>query len=65
MPNAVVVTINPGIGKAHCREVRPFRAPMPLVLAIAPNGAIMGGFPTKFTEEALSMPLAVLARNSA
>ena len=24
------------------------RAPMPLVLAIAPNGAIMGGFPTKF-----------------
>jgi len=29
------------------------RAPMPLVLAIAPNGAIMGGFPTKFTEQAL------------
>jgi hypothetical protein len=24
------------------------RAPMPLVLAVAPNGAIMGGFPTKF-----------------
>ncbi len=24
------------------------RAPMPLVLALAPNGAIMGGFPTKF-----------------
>ncbi len=24
------------------------RAPMPLALAIAPNGAIMGGFPTKF-----------------
>jgi hypothetical protein len=26
-------------------------APMPLVLAIAPNGAVMGGFPEKFTEE--------------
>ena len=26
---------------------------MPLVLAIAPNGAIMGGFPNKFTEEEL------------
>ncbi len=29
------------------------RAPMPLVLAIAPNGAVMGGFPTKCTEEEL------------
>ena len=29
------------------------RAPMPLVLAIAPNGAIMGGFPTKFEEQEL------------
>jgi hypothetical protein len=29
------------------------RAPMPLVLAIAPNGAIMGGFPQTLTEEAL------------
>jgi hypothetical protein len=29
------------------------RAPMPLVLAIAPNGAIMGGFPTKFEEAQL------------
>ena len=29
------------------------RAPMPLVLAMAPNGAIMGGFPTKFEEEQL------------
>jgi len=29
------------------------RAPMPLVLAIAPNGAITGGFPIKFTEELL------------
>lgn len=29
------------------------RAPMPLVLAIAPNGAITGGFPREFTEEEL------------
>lgn len=29
------------------------RAPMPLVLAIAPNGAILGGFPQKFTEDDL------------
>lgn len=26
------------------------RAPMPLALSIAPNGAVMGGFPTTFTE---------------
>ena len=29
------------------------RAPMPLVLAVAPNGAITGGFPTKFEEQQL------------
>lgn len=29
------------------------RAPMPLALAIAPNGAVMGGFPGEFTEEVL------------
>ena len=29
------------------------RAPMPLVLAMAPNGAITGGFPTKFEEKQL------------
>ncbi len=29
------------------------RAPMPLVLALAPNGAITGGFPTKFEEQEL------------
>lgn len=30
------------------------RAPMPLVLAVAPNGAITGGFPQKVTEAQLS-----------
>ncbi len=29
------------------------RAPMPLVLAIAPNGAVMGGFPRSFTSTEL------------
>ena len=29
------------------------RAPMPMVLAMAPNGAITGGFPTKFEEKEL------------
>jgi hypothetical protein len=29
------------------------RAPMPLVLALAPNGAITGGFPNKFEEQQL------------
>ncbi|OHB80913.1 MAG: hypothetical protein A2V98_05590 [Planctomycetes bacterium RBG_16_64_12] len=29
------------------------RAPMPLVLALAPNGAITGGFPTQFDEQQL------------
>lgn len=29
------------------------RAPMPLVLVLAPNGAITGGFPTKFEEKDL------------
>jgi len=29
------------------------RAPLPLVLAIAPNGAVMGGFPQKFSEAQL------------
>ncbi len=37
------------------------RAPMPLVLAIAPNGAITGGFPTKFEEQELLTALATPA----
>lgn len=30
------------------------RAPMPLVLAVAPNGAVTGGFPEKFEPQALA-----------
>jgi hypothetical protein len=33
-------------------------APMPLVLAIAPNGAVTGGFPAPFTEEQIASALA-------
>lgn len=42
--------------KAETQIVEKFgldRAPMPLVLAIAPNGAITGGFPDSFSEEEL------------
>jgi hypothetical protein len=34
------------------------RAPMPLVLAIAPNGAVTGGFPTQFTGDQLQNAIA-------
>ena len=36
------------------------RSPMPLVLAMAPNGAITGGFPTKFEEQQLINAIASL-----
>jgi hypothetical protein len=42
--------------KAEAQIVEKFRldrAPMPLVLAIAPNGAITGGFPDSFSEQEL------------
>jgi len=35
------------------RKFNVSRAPMPLALAVAPNGAIAGGFPAKFDENAL------------
>jgi len=35
------------------RKFNVSRAPMPLVLALAPNGAITGGFPAEFDEEKL------------
>ena len=51
--NAVIVKTTDESEKPIVEKFDLARAPMPLVLAIAPNGAIMGGFPTKFTEEAL------------
>lgn len=51
--NAVVVKITDETEKPWVEKFKLMHAPMPLVLAIAPNGAIMGGFPKEFTEEAL------------
>ena len=51
--NVVAVSVDDLAEKDVVKEYGLERAPMPLVLAIAPNGAITGGFPTKFTEEDL------------
>jgi hypothetical protein len=49
----VVVNITDVAEKAIVAKFDLERAPMPLALALAPNGAITGGFPTKFAEEQL------------
>lgn len=49
----VAVDITDSSEKAIVTKFDLDRAPMPLVLAMAPNGAITGGFPTKFEEEQL------------
>jgi hypothetical protein len=51
--DAVTVNITDPAEQAIVDEYRLERAPMPLVLAIAPNGAITGGFPAKFEEKEL------------
>ncbi|MCG3195953.1 MAG: hypothetical protein GHCLOJNM_00423 [bacterium] len=45
-----VVNLNDPSETALVRRLGVDRAPMPMVMAIAPNGAIMGGFPGKFDE---------------
>lgn len=50
---AAIVQITDPAEKEIVKKFGLDRAPMPLALAIAPNGAIMGGFPSEFTEEAL------------
>jgi hypothetical protein len=50
---AVAVNITDTSEKAIVEKFDLERAPMPLVLAMAPNGAITGGFPTKFEEQEL------------
>ena len=50
---SVAVNITDASEKAIVDKFDLSRAPMPLVLAIAPNGAITGGFPTKFEEQQL------------
>ena len=51
--NRVVVKINEPAERPIVQKFELDRAPMPLVLAIAPNGAITGGFPTKVEEKDL------------
>jgi hypothetical protein len=50
---AVAVNITDASEKAIVDKFDLSRTPMPLVLAMAPNGAITGGFPTKFEEQQL------------
>jgi hypothetical protein len=49
--DSVAVHITDPSDQAIVDEYGLARAPMPLVLALAPNGAVTGGFPTEFTEE--------------
>ncbi len=49
----VAVNITDSVEKDIVAKFDLSRAPMPLVLVMAPNGAITGGFPTKFEEQQL------------
>jgi hypothetical protein len=51
--NGIAVDITDAAEKAIVDKFDLERAPMPLVLALAPNGAITGGFPSKFEEKQL------------
>ena len=59
--NTVAVSITDTAEKEIVDEYDLDRAPMPLVLAIAPNGAITGGFPNQFSEQDLLSALATPA----
>lgn len=50
---SVTVNVTDADEKALVEKFDLSRAPMPLVLAMAPNGAITGGFPGKFEEQQL------------
>lgn len=51
--DSVLVNVADAAEKAVVDKYDLGRAPMPLVLAFAPNGAITGGFPTQFEEKDL------------
>ncbi len=51
--DAVVAKVTDPAHKELVDEYGLDRAPMPLVLAIAPNGAVTGGFPNPFSEQDL------------
>jgi hypothetical protein len=49
----IAVDVTDPLEKAIVTKFDLSRAPMPLVLVVAPNGAITGGFPKKFAEQQL------------
>jgi hypothetical protein len=51
--NSVEIDVTASSEKAIVDKFGLDRAPMPLILAIAPNGAITGGFPTKVEKQGL------------
>jgi hypothetical protein len=51
--DAVVVNVDDPDERDIVEKFQLRRAPMPLALAVAPSGAVMGGFPTKFSEQDL------------
>ena len=50
---SAVVNITEPAEKGIVEKFKLERAPTPLVLVLAPNGAVTGGFPTEFSEEKL------------
>ncbi|MFH1918459.1 MAG: hypothetical protein ABIP48_01035 [Planctomycetota bacterium] len=51
--DSVEVNVDAASEKAIVDEFGLDRAPMPLILALAPNGAVMGGFPTQVEKQEL------------
>jgi len=51
---SVVVDVRDPAERAMVEKFEVSRAPLPLALAIAPNGAVTAGFPLEFTEEELT-----------
>ena len=51
--DSIRIDVNDASEKAIVKKYGLDRAPMPLVLAMAPNGAITGGFPREFDEKKL------------
>jgi hypothetical protein len=50
---SVAVDVRDPAERPMIEKFRASRTPLPLALAIAPNGAVTGGFPLEFTEEQL------------
>lgn len=52
--NSIAIDIGDNAEKAMVAKFGVAKAPMPLALAVAPNGAVTGGFPRKFEEKDLT-----------